>query len=274
MEDSKFNPETHREDYALTEKELLKVKGGTIGEKSDAELAELIAKRAALTASLEAQEAEARDHADEDNENLTDASVQIEKLKKEIEGYKDQIAEIAGVTEEERGGGVSPELAETIALLKDAGYLDTSFEGKEFHPLTIRPLTEEEALDEYKKSGDRAWIWDELEKNMPYVVPKAEILSVMIMNFYKSESIESDDALAEMEAHGVRPLTYEELIQYGIKYPKHQKQKALVGLGTKQTLVGYPYAPNLRFDDDVRVLSADLWGNDWVGRYRFPGVRK
>lgn len=107
---------------------------------------------------------------------------------------------------------------------------------------------------------------------MPYAVPKAETLAVMIMNFGKS--IGSDDALAEMDKLGVRPLTYEELIQYGIANPEHQKQKWLVGLGTKHTLGGNPRAPYLGFVGGGHRLGARGWGVDWDGRCRFPVVRK
>lgn len=153
-----------------------------------------------------------------------------------------------------------------------SGYLDTSFEGRETHSLTIRPLTKEQALDEYRNSGGKTWVWDELEKNMPYMVPKAETLDVMIMNFGKN--IGSDEAIAEMDKLDVRPLTYEELVQYGIAYPEHQKQKYLVGLGTKHTLVGIPHAPFLIVGVGERDLSAIVWGLDWVDWYRFPVVRK
>lgn len=164
----------------------------------------------------------------------------------------------------------SAEIGATIETLRLSGYLDTSFEGKETHSLTIRPLTKEQALDEYRNSGGKTWIWDELEKNIPYAIPKAETLDVMIINFGKN--IGSDEALVEMDKLGVRPLTYEELIQYGITHPDHQKQKALVGLGTKHTLDGGPRAPVLSVVVVGRGLSAGDWGNAWVGGYRFPVV--
>lgn len=262
MEQTPFNPETHRKDYEHTEAELSEVKESITGDKSNTELAELIAKRDALTADLEVQKAKAYDQADEDNENLT----------AEIEQYKEQIAEITGVTEEEREKLSSPELAEVIARLKDVGYLDTSFEGKETHTLAIRPLTKEQALYEYRNSGGMTAVWDELEENMPYTTPKAETLDVMMMNFNKE--IGADEALTEMDKLGVRPLTYEEFIQYGIAHPSHQEQKYLLGLGTKHILpLGGLRIPLLYFRGNKRRLSADGWGHVWDD-YRFPVVRK
>lgn len=163
-------------------------------------------------------------------------------------------------------------LDEAKDRLKGAGYLDTSFEGKETHTLAMRPLSKEEAFAEYRTSGGKTWVWDEMENNMPYSTPKAETLDVMIMNFNKG--IKSDEALAEMDNLGVRPLTYEELIQYGIAHSSHQEQKWLVGLGTKHTLGGDPRAPVLRFGGDERSLVASHLGSEWGDGYRFPVVRK
>lgn len=200
---------------------------------------------------------------------------------------------------------ISPGLTETIARLKEKGYLDTSFEGKEIHELNILPLTKDEALagygansvmltgyieeqsvwpyryktmmytesarnprgskwtlrdvdsrpigpkgaidyryerkaDELKKyhtgGGVTTWVWDEVEKKMPYTTPEAGVLDVMIMNFNKD--IVLNDALVEMSILDVRPLTYEELIQYGIAHPSHQEKKVLAGLGSKHVLTG------------------------------------
>ncbi|MFZ2303478.1 MAG: hypothetical protein WAV98_01650 [Minisyncoccia bacterium] len=169
---------------------------------------------------------------------------------------------------------VSPELAETVARLKEAGYLDTSFEGKGVHELTMRPLSKEEALAEYRTSGGKTYIWDDLEKNMPYATPSPEKLDVMIIDFGKT--IGSDEALAEMDALGVRPLTYEELIQYGIANPSHQKQDLFIGLGTKHTLVGSPRTPVIGYDSRGRVLGANHWVDNWgAGNCcYFPVVRK
>jgi len=258
-----------RENYEKTEQDIHRVKSEITGDKSKEEIATLVEEREQLVAELEAEKSRAEDDARGDNANLDDARAKIEKLTAEIDSYKNEIAEITGVTEEERESIPSPELAR----IRDAGYLDTSFEGKEIHRTSIGDLSKEEALDRYKKSGGATWVWDELEKNMPYVVPNAENLDVMIINFNKY--ISSDDAIKEMDALGVRPLTYEELIQYGIAHPSHQEQKALIGLGSKHALVGNPHAPVLDVNGvGERSLDANHWGVDWVDRYRFPVARK
>ncbi|MBI5400517.1 MAG: hypothetical protein HZB12_00145 [Candidatus Yonathbacteria bacterium] len=159
-----------------------------------------------------------------------------------------------------------------FARIRDAGYLDTSFEGKETHRLTIEALSKEEAIARYKQSGGKTWVWDEIEKNMPYTTPKAKTLDVIMMNFGKN--IKSDEAIAEMDKLGVRPLTAEELIQYGIANPSHQEKDLLVGLSSKHTLDGSPLAVILRVSVDRRDLVAGHWGGDWNDGYRFPVVRK
>ena len=260
----------HRERYEGIEQDIHRVKSEITGDKSKEEIAKLVEERERLVAELEAEKSLAIDGAIEDDANLDDAREQIEKLTAEIDQYKNQIAEITEVTEEERES-ISSSLE--LARIRDAGYLDTSFEGKEVHRLVIEPLTKEEALDRYKNSGGKTWVWNELEKKMPYTIPTAETLDVMIINFNKD--IGSDEAIAEMDKLGVRPLTYEELIQYGIAHPEHQKQKIFVGLGSKHTLDGNPRAPILGVNDDgERSLDAFHWGFGWVGRYRFPVVRK
>lgn len=118
-----------------------------------------------------------------------------------------------------------------INRVRTSGYLDTSFDGREVHPLVIRPLTKEQALAEYRNSSENAIVWHELENNMPYMVPNEELLNVMILDF-DSYTVFSD-ILAEMNNLSVRPLAYEHLIQYGVVYPKHQIQKTLIGLGTR-----------------------------------------
>ncbi len=209
----------------------------------------------------------AQDEAHQDNKAFDEAQAKIANIK----GADIARKEYGEIGDKEARGGLS--LEETAALLKENGYLDTSFEGKEVHELVMRALSKEEAIDEYKKSGGETFVWNEMEMNMPYTIPNAENLYVMIMSFNKE--IRSDEALAEMDKLGVRPLTYEELIQYGIAHPSHQEQKYFVGLGSKHPLEGSMRAPTL--NDDVgfgRRLKASPCDGVWRDNYRFLVVRK
>lgn len=193
-------------------------------------------------------------------------------LQKIIEpGYKEGIG-LLGLY-----GFPLPQTAFDLVLdrVRASGYLDTSFDGREVHPLVIRPLTKEEAFTEYCNSGGKTWILNELEENMPYAVLKAEALNVMILNF--GREIGSDFALAVMDKLGVRPLIYEELIQYGILYPGHQSLKILVGIGTihMHDLVGVTYTPILSGgNNSIRSLGLYYLSHTLGGRCRFLVVPK
>ncbi len=143
-------------------------------------------------------------------------------------------------------------LNSTLARLRERRYIDTSFEDRETHPLIIRSLTKKKALDEYRESGGKTWVLDEIVKKMPYIILSPTELHVIIMKF--DRHIKIYEALAEMSALGVRPLIYEELIQYGTTYPSHQKKNSLIALGSKYSMDGYQQTPLLERHDGKRVL--------------------
>ncbi|OHA83824.1 MAG: hypothetical protein A2937_02000 [Candidatus Yonathbacteria bacterium RIFCSPLOWO2_01_FULL_47_33b] len=195
------------------------------------------------------------------------------------EGHRDNVAMKEGEVVEERVGHMDDKemhgkssQERTLSFLRDRGYLDTSFEGKEIHHLVVESLSKKEAFDRYCSSG-RTSVWDGLEENMPYMTPEGTTLDVMIMKFNKV--IGSDEAITEMATLGVRPLTYEELIQYGIAYPTHQEKDAFNGLGSKHTFEnGNVLTPRLVLSGGYRVLCANSWDSDWSEWCRFPVVRK
>lgn len=291
MEKMPFNSQTHRMDYEHTKAEISSVKRGITGERPSDELNDLIEERDALIADLEMQKAKAYEQAEQDNIDF-DTAYEHQKepareLEVEIERTKNRIAEITGVQTEERErkeeikerermaiqGVLS--LEETITLIKDKGYLDTSFEGKELHHLEMRPLTKEEALFKFDHSGGRTWINPDIE-DIPYVIPKVETLDVIIVYF---GYVEGAEAIAEMDKLGVRPLAFEELIQYGIAYPEHQKQYALTVFGPAEKDLRlsfadtyYREATRTREKGDVRWLDTTYARQH--GKYYFPVVRK
>ena len=168
------------------------------------------------------------------------------------------------------------ELEPVLALLREKGYLDTSFEGKEVHELAMRALSKEEALDEYDRTNNKPYINPDLEKYMPYKTTETENLVVMMMSLNKNTNC--DEVLAEMDKLGVRPLTYEELIQYGIAHPSHQEQNEIIGLGSRyslgDSLQGGVRVPVLFKNVAGNSLRADRLDYGFTKESRFPVVRK
>lgn len=165
-------------------------------------------------------------------------------------------------------GKITPEILDRV---KASGYLDTSFDGKGVHTFRMEALSKEEALEKYKNSGGKTWIWDDLKNKMPYTTPEVIDKDVIILNFKKN--ISSEDAIQEMDKLGLRPMTYEELIQFASNNPEYQKQNILVALGSKHDFGGGLQVPVVNWGVEDRDLSAGAW-DDWSNDYRFPSVRK
>lgn len=123
-----------------------------------------------------------------------------------------------------------PSQEEILALLKESDYLNTSFEGQETHLLSMLPLSKEEAYGAYRKSGDNGRISQVVEENISYATPNAENLDVMIMDSRVTD-------IADLDSLGVRPLTFEEFIQYGIQHPSHQEKVPLVTFDKGEKLI-------------------------------------
>lgn len=204
------------------------------------------------------------------------------------EGHRDNKAIDAlevEVIKEERGHMDDKEmrgelsLEETVALLKDKGYLDTSFEGKETHRLEIRPLSKEEAIREYEKSGGEILGWWGIESSGPYTVPQAENLDVMMVSF--NRDISNEDALEEMLALGVRSLKREELLQYGIQNPVNKKTLVAINkeYGSFSVLEAFwargrgDYSGfDVGYSTHKKPIRSSV--DYWEAEYIFPVVRK
>ena len=160
---------------------------------------------------------------------------------------------------------------ELLARLKQAGILDSSFDNEDCHPLTIRPLTQDEAYAEYLAGPDSPEVTEE-QKKFTYTTPKAVSLNVLMLQFDDVTRKSSDLIVAKMKDYGLRPLTHEELIQYTIKNPTFQKESALVALGTKQKLSAVTRVPLARWLGSRRRLLARRWAGEWFSVCRFPAV--
>src|SRR3989344_8750424 len=110
----------------------------------------------------------AYDEGHHDNEAINNAEAAIGS-------YKREIAEITGIAEKEREAANPTELEPVLARLREKGYLDTSFEGKEVHELEIQPLSKEEALELFhsRVGAIGGYDYEDIEKDMPYTTPKS-----------------------------------------------------------------------------------------------------
>lgn len=220
---------------------------------------------------------EAHDEAIRDNEAFDEANIGTEGethiSNEEIQSHlsEKEKAMVEGVEKE-----MSPELAEIIARLKEVDYLDTSLEGKEAHPLVVYQMDEDGALDSYRRSSNDAWVLGELELRGNYNTPQEENLDVIIMKFNKD--IQINEAIDEMDKLGVRPLTYEELVQYGTEYPSQQEEHPLVALGGRVGWGGRLHVPTLTVEPVGRALTTTPVASEYAGvfneQFRFLVVRK
>lgn len=181
---------------------------------------------------------------------------------------------------------------EVLASLREKGYLDTFSDGMEVHQLTIRPLTREEAIDEIRKKAETDAVgWNlginncVLDPEVPYITPKAENINVVIINKKIDNGYTSKYyAVKEMNDAGLRPLTYEELIQYGLIYtePKHpngkneERTKTLIALGTEVVpggvtgdIVHVPELPKRKGPYSPPFICLNFWADEWGDDERF-----
>lgn len=174
-----------------------------------------------------------------------------------------------------------PSQEEILALFKEEGFLDTSFEDKETHSLSIRSLSKKEVFDEYRKSGGSLGkkidkgpaSYNTPQEEIPYTTPGQKDLNVMIVKF--NENVVLDRAVKEIDTMGARSLTYEELIQYGTEHPSHQEKNPLFSIDVKKLFHAGPVIPVLSYDVmRGRNLSVVKVPNYFDRRFRLLVVRK
>jgi hypothetical protein len=167
-----------------------------------------------------------------------------------------------------------------VVILQSLGHLDSTFESRDLHPLSLKSLSKEEALTLYKNTEVRAGPWKYVSKHlaqeMPYITPEGKNIKVVIMKF--NEDIFPDEVVQEMDKLGVCPLTYEEFIQFVSANPDYQKQNTLIAAGSKHKfddhLYYVPSASVSYFSGERHELGLCNWGGKWPSHYRFPVVAK
>lgn len=163
--------------------------------------------------------------------------------------------------------------------LRASGFIDESFDKKSVHELEIKPLTKEEAISAFRASGDPGFISDYYMENLPYNVPDAKILQMVLTSPGKKINSDQDtqEFLDKMGSLGLRPATLEELFQFTIANPEYQVKNDLVGLGTRVNI----YRKGLSVPAIIKhypgstyfIFSWHRFGG-WATKYRFLFVRR
>lgn len=84
----------------------------------------------------------------------------------------------------------------------------------------------------------------------------------------------TEEVLAEMEALGLRPATYMELLAFARAYPDEQRKFPIVALGSVAVLDGGQHVACLGRGDADRGLYLFWFAGAWFGYFRFLAVRK
>lgn len=186
---------------------------------------------------------------------------------------------------EEKNIGKLPKLMELVKKLEETGSLanpDMSFEGGVVNIYVPKEKLKDlpTALKLYKEAdnGSQSYIWSEWEKMSSFKIPEASSLEVVILSYNEDTDTRksSDKIVADMDKLGLRPATFSELVALGVAKPEFNKRSDtyLVGLGTKESLVGGLLVPNLDWIAGGRGLLRNRWTDECYGDSRFVCVRK
>ena len=123
-------------------------------------------------------------------------------------------------------------------------------------------------------AGKYGEIFDNINFKNFSVKGKGRIKRQLELLFY-DKSMRADAILADMDASGFRPATIEELLAFGIKYPKLQRVFPIVALGSvyqcRNGEIGVVCLDNNRYK---RTLQLTWVACDWDKHYRYLAVRK
>ena len=124
------------------------------------------------------------------------------------------------------------------------------------------------------KAGRYDWMNpDTISPNFPTKREGTAEVEVELVHF--NRGISTDEALGELDRMGYRPAEVHELLAFGEKYPKVQREFPIVALGSVwQDRNGDRSVPCLGRDGSERGLSLDWVEDDWYEVYRFAAVRK
>ncbi len=84
----------------------------------------------------------------------------------------------------------------------------------------------------------------------------------------------TDEVLAEIDRHGLRPALYDELLGFAKKYPEEQLRYPIVALGFVVKYDGHRSAAVITRSGGCRDLCLRRSDISWNGGYRFLAVRE
>lgn len=127
---------------------------------------------------------------------------------------------------------------------------------------------------ELVEAGEYNWKNDLIGDNLFPIKPHASLVRKIELVECDFDLI-SEEALVELNRHGLKRPTAEDAFQFGIDHPGEQRKHSIVflhepalgPLGSRDVLV-------LGGDVGGRTLSLDWFGRRWHRRYVFAGVRK
>ena len=194
-------------------------------------------------------------------------------------------------------GWIASFIGELIALLRDHGISDEQIHALVTDDLSAKALLDKiaDAIAETIKSAknlytvamDYATSIEDLIKQGKYDWSNSDIttknfstertnttdLKIELVHF--DRSINSEDAIAELDKMGLRPAEAGELLTFGAKYPNIQKDFPIVTLGSVwRDLFGSRRVVCLGRGGHERSANLGWFGGDWNDSYRFAATRK
>lgn len=132
------------------------------------------------------------------------------------------------------------------------------------------------SLSEMIKAGHYDWVNQHItSEHFPVNgTDIKEVVTELVHFNHFNRYMEFKDMLRELEELGLRPATIEELLAFGAKYPKLQRQFFIVALGSVWRPLDGRSVPYLWGHSSERYLDLRWFGNSWSTYCRFLAIRK
>jgi hypothetical protein len=129
-------------------------------------------------------------------------------------------------------------------------------------------------VEQMIKAGKYDWFNDDVtSRHFPSNEKGVAEVLVYLVNF--NRDISSEDAVKELDRHGLRPATLKELLALGVAQPDLQRNDPIVALGSSlRDSDGRVRVPCLSGGGSSRRLRLGWWLGVWRSYWRFAAVRK